>query len=211
MAKAAAVRKKIPIKDVSVKGMTLVRLGSFVGNGSGPFDKTWYCSFVSSRKDMKHPIMVSDGTHVAHVTQQEYDAYFSDPVPEEPRVVAIDSLYRKLDGTSFIMEIMELADVLKTLDTEARMAQDLDPIALRHNIIKTRLDVLFKCLNKILPDKKSLEVKDDRGDVVSIEEIPDKILLAIASGKATEADLKVLSRFLAPDEEGSDGHSTATH
>lgn len=64
---------------------------------------------------------------------------------------------------------------------------DGDALTLQLRTLKQRSDMLFKCLDKVLPDKREI-TGSLRLDTTETDQIPDKILKKIIAGTLTEAE-----------------------
>jgi hypothetical protein len=78
-------------------------------------------------------------------------------------------------------------------------AGDSDALNLQLRTLKQRSELLLKCLNKVVPDKKSI---DNNVNITysNLEQLPDELLERIAIGDVTDEELEKYGYlFDAPD------------
>jgi len=107
-----------------------------------------------------------------------------------------------LSPTAIIDEVVGIDQELTTIYEDLKDVDNLDAaITLtataqtQVGVLKLRSELLFRCLNKVLPDKKAIAAPPT-WDGGSLTTIPDDLLEKIAHGTASEEDVANYSALM---------------
>lgn len=131
----------------------------------------------------------------------EGDAF--EAIEQELEQVKFDNM----DKDDILLEIQKVDREL--LRINARMNQlnktrrhvfkgDADALNLQLRTLKQRSDMLFKCLDKVLPDKRESKI-DLNLKTTEADQIPDDVLAKIVAGTLTEEEYEHYAHLLDKD------------
>lgn len=118
-----------------------------------------------------------------------FDAVLED-IEDELRAVNFDNM----DKEGLLMEIQRVDKEYLRINSRLTLAHkrrrhvirgDLDALNIQLRTLKQRSDMLFKCLDKVLPDKRETTI-DLTLKSTEVDQIPDDILMKISLGTITE-------------------------
>lgn len=155
-------------------------------------------------------------TRIRPVTQDRNPKRQYNKRAEENKAIRREALREQLQAKEYLRQIQLIDDELKTLNQElkdlgfdgrktskAAIAKQLNENDLAINkadtrvkVLKTRLDLNFKRLNKVLPDLKAVELSDPNGNapfssfVDAVRELTQSATLGLDGSEALPGELK---------------------
>lgn len=133
--------------------------------------------------------------------------------PYEEDLEAIEQMlsevnFDNMDRDDILSEIQKVdKELLRINYSLARLSKtgrhvfkgDSDALNLQLRALKQRSDMLFKCLDKVMPDKRESKI-DLNLNTTETDQIPTHVLQKIALGTITEEEYEHYSHLFAKDE-----------